>query len=180
MLIEIIGGSGSGKSKFAEDCCEKLCPGQKLYIATMEPYDKESYQRIARHKKMRSGKHFDTLECYTGLEQAEVSAHTVLLECMSNLVANEMYSPSGRREHTADWILRGVKHMTEQVEHLVIVTNQVFSGGMGYDPETMEYLRVMAQVNQRIAEIADGVYEVVHGIVIPVKEPKKDGAGQNI
>ncbi len=180
MLIEIIGGSGSGKSQFAEDCCERLCPGQKLYIATMEPYDEESHRRIARHKQMRAGKHFDTLECYTGLEQISVSAHTALLECMSNLVANEMYSPLGRREHTADWILRGVEHLTGQVEHLVIVTNQVFSDGVCYDPETTEYLRVMARVNERIAELADGVYEVVHGIAIPVKEPEKEWAEQNI
>lgn len=45
---------------------------------------------------MRKDKGFDTLECYTGLKHADVSGyHTVLLECMSNLTANEMYQEKG-------------------------------------------------------------------------------------
>ena len=44
------------------------------------------------------GKNFKTFECYTGLEKLTVPQNsTVLLECMSNLVANEMYSPNGRK-----------------------------------------------------------------------------------
>ncbi len=97
MLILVIGGSGSGKSEYAEQRCMELDIGPKLYIATMEAYDEESLTRVARHRKMRSGKGFDTLECYTHLEEALIPAgRTVLLECMSNLVANEMFSPLGR------------------------------------------------------------------------------------
>lgn len=170
MLIVVIGGSGSGKSEFAENCCVKLCPDLKAYIATMEPYDEESLQRIRRHQNMRSTKKFETYECYTGLEKLLIpKKSTVLLECMSNLVANEMYSPAGRSKHTADWIFRGIRALLSQAEHVVIVTNQVFSDGIIYEESTMEYLSVMAQVNQKLAQAADAVYEVVHGISIQVK-----------
>ena len=48
-------------------------------------------------EKMRAGKGFDTLECYTGLSGVRVpEGCTVLLECMSNLVANEMFREEGR------------------------------------------------------------------------------------
>ena len=181
MLIEVIGGSGSGKSEFAEGKCMELCPGEKLYIATMEPYDEESRKRVERHRNMRAGKQFATLEVYTGLEQAKIrTGSTVLLECMSNLTANEMYSPEGRKEDTAEWILKGIRHLCSRAEHVVIVTNQVFSDGITYDSGTMEYLKVLGMVNRRIARMADEVYEVVHGIPLMLKGPeeKKEGTGQ--
>lgn len=174
MFYYIIGGSGSGKSEFAESCCVRLHSEKKLYIATMEPYDEESRRRIARHRKMRDGKGFDTLECYTHLEHVEIEPGcTVLLECMSNLAANEMFSEKGRKEQTARTIYEGVLRLREQAEHLVVVTNQVFSDGITYDPGTQEYLRVMAEINSRAAAAADVVCEVVHGIPVFLKGQKK-------
>ena len=180
MLIEVIGGSGSGKSEFAEEKCMELCAGEKIYIATMEPYDEESKKRVERHRKMRAGKEFVTMEVYTGLEQAVIrKGATVLLECMSNLAANEMYSPSGRKEHTGDWILKGIRNLCRQAEHVVVVTNQVFSDGIEYDRGTMEYLQVLGKINRQIAQMADQVYEVIHGIPLTLKGPdgEKGGAG---
>lgn len=170
MFYYIIGGSGSGKSEYAESCCVKLASRQKFYIATMQPFDAESHARIKRHRKMRDGKGFETLECYTHLENVRIPAEsTVLLECMSNLAANEMFSDAGRKEDTAEVIFQGIRNLKAQAEHLVIVSNDVFSDGMIYDPGTEEYLKVMAQVNEKAAALADVVCEVVHGIEIPVK-----------
>lgn len=67
MLILVTGGSGSGKSAFAEDRILSLGEAKRIYIATMHPFDQESFKRIERHRKMRAGKGFDTIECYTGL-----------------------------------------------------------------------------------------------------------------
>ena len=61
MLHLITGGSGSGKSRYAEGEILKLGPGRRIYIATMYPYDEESRQRIARHRAMRAGKNFETI-----------------------------------------------------------------------------------------------------------------------
>lgn len=171
MLIEVIGGSGSGKSEFAEQRCMELCRGRKLYIATMQPFDEESRKRIERHRKMRAGKQFDTVEVYTGLENIEIPRQsTVLLECMSNLIANEMFSPAGRTKDTDQIIDMGVDHLCRYAANVVIVTNQVFSDGINYDETTMEYLRVLGAVNRSIAKKADEVWEVVCGIPIELKQ----------
>ena len=92
MMILVTGGSGSGKSAFAEDQVVSFGEAERVYIATMFPFDEESKKRVQRHRNMRSGKGFETIECYTDLAQVRVSkGSTVLLECMSNLVANEMF-----------------------------------------------------------------------------------------
>ena len=85
MLILVTGGSGSGKSAFAESVVMGLKTRPNLYIATMYPFDEECHRRIARHRLMRRDKGFETLECYTGLKDAKIpSSGTTLLECMSN------------------------------------------------------------------------------------------------
>lgn len=170
MVILVIGGSGSGKSEYAENCCMQLKTERKFYVATMEPFDEESYARIERHRNMRKGKGFETVECYTHLEDVEIpGGGTVLLECMSNLVANEMFSDAGRKEETVLAIQKGVENLIRQAEHVVIVTNQVFSDGITYDEGTDAWLRVLAKVNGQVAEIADIVCEVVHGIPVLIK-----------
>ena len=57
MLALVIGGSGSGKSAWAENLAASLGE-QRLYIATMQPFDEECSRRIARHIEMRREKNF--------------------------------------------------------------------------------------------------------------------------
>ena len=100
MLHIVYGGSASGKSSYAESFAMSLQgDGRLLYIATMYPYkwntteiDPETMQRIERHRAMRADKGFDTIECYRHVEHIVAKRQDVLLlECMSNLLANEMY-----------------------------------------------------------------------------------------
>ncbi len=100
MLHIVYGGSASGKSSYAESIAMSLQgDGRLLYIATMYPYkwntteiDPETMQRINRHRAMRADKGFDTVECYRHVEHIVAKRQDVLLlECMSNLLANEMY-----------------------------------------------------------------------------------------
>ena len=85
----------------------------------MIPFGKETEEKIARHRKLRAGKGFETIECYTDLKKAAEILQTketgsVLLECMSNLVANEMYDPSGAGENAEESILAGI-HKLQKV-----------------------------------------------------------------
>ena len=61
MLRLIIGGSASGKSEYAERLVCSL-PGKRIYAATMEPFGEEGRERIARHRKLREGRGFVTVE----------------------------------------------------------------------------------------------------------------------
>ena len=170
MMILVTGGSGSGKSAFAEDCVVASGTEKRIYIATMYPFDEESKKRVQRHRKMRQGKGFETIECYTGLSQVEVPAKsTVLLECMSNLTANEMFQEDGAHENTVNAVMNGVRQLKEQAENLIIVTNEIFSDGMVYDKETENYQRLLGKINAYLAEISDVCYEVVYGIPLRIK-----------
>ena len=89
-----------------------------------------------------------------------------LLECMSNLTANEMFSGEQPmdRQTVIEKILRGVDVLRKQMDPLVIVTNNVFEDGIVYDSATMEYIEALGRINERLAAEADEVVEVTAGI----------------
>ena len=171
MLELVTGGSGSGKSAYAESrICEynRQAPKPLFYIATMYPYGEETEKKIERHRMLRKGKGFETLEWYTGLkqhlEEGSLKGADVLLECMSNLVANEMYMESGAGCHADQAILEGIQELNQQCANLVIVTNEVFSESVPDSPEMKEYKRILGRINREIAAMADQVTEVIYGI----------------
>ena len=169
MLHVITGGSGSGKSAFAEEQVLKAGQKKRIYIATMIPYGKDGKQRVERHRELRKEKQFETIECYKNLADLKIPAHSVvLLECMSNLVANEIFEPDGAKEYTVDSVIKGVRHLMEQASDVVIVTNEIFSDGVAYDSEMQKYLDALGTVNQKMAALADHVTEVVYGIPIQI------------
>ena len=134
MLTLITGGSGSGKSEFAEDLSVSYKSNNLIYIATMFLYDNESLKKVERHKRMRDHKNFKTIECFKNLKSLFISNNsTVLIDCMSNLVANEMYLEGGAKDKTVQEVIRGIESINNQAENLVIVTNEVFSDGIVYD-----------------------------------------------
>ena len=170
MMTLVVGGSASGKSAYAESLILAAKSWPRTYIATMEPFDEECLRRVEKHRSMRAAKRFETLECYTGLAAVHVPPDSVvLLECMSNLCANEMYSPRGSGDRAAEVILRGVERLRDQRGDLVVVSNEVFAGGRCYEEGTMAYLRQLAQINRRMAAMADNVCEVACGIPVYYK-----------
>ena len=165
MLILVIGGAASGKSAFAESlACKGASP--RVYVATMQSVDAECEKRIARHRQMRAGKGFTTLECPSELENADIWGKTALLECLSNLAANEMFAPGMTPQKAKQNILNGIDLLCRRCERVVIVSNEIFCDGIDYDASTQAYRVLLAQLNRAIAERADCVFEVVHGIPI--------------
>ena len=175
MLHVVTGGSGSGKSAYAEKETIRLAKEnscKKYYIATMEPFGEETLNKIARHREMRKDKGFATLECYVDLKGTSETLSgrpTVLLECMSNLTANEIYRPDGAGDQTADQIMEGVEELCKKCEHVVIVTNEVCSECTRDSEDMIRYKQILSEVNCRLAKKADWVTEVVYGIAVEVK-----------
>lgn len=208
MITLITGGSGSGKSAYAEKyIChasnEKGCK-EKYYIATMQVFDDEGQRKIDRHRRLRAGKGFITIEQPRDIKKAVEklqsenclkTGRSALLECMSNLVANEMFPPADASgiqaaeaekealdeiENMKDYentqirrvskkVLKEVSILSENVAELVIVTNNVFEDGVSYDQSTMNYIKAMGIVNRGLAAMAERVVEVVAGIPVTVK-----------
>ena len=169
MLTLVVGGAASGKSEYAESLVLKT-PLPRVYLATMQVWDAECAARVEKHRKMRAQKQFETVECPLALGSVDLPARgTALLEDLGNLTANELYSPEGAGPHTAEAVLHGIENVASQCEHLVIVSNEVFSGGADYAGDTDRYLRALAQINNAVAARADNVCRVVCGIPVYYK-----------
>lgn len=161
MFTLIIGGSASGKSEYAERHVLTL-QGQRIYLATLEPWDEECLARIRKHQNARADRGFTTIECSHGLDTLTVPAGSnVLLDGLGNLVAGELYRQDGRGTAA---ILTGVNHLLEQSGHLTIVADEVFSGGQDYEGDTLRYLREMGRFHCDLAQRADRVVEIVCGV----------------
>lgn len=168
MMILITGGSKCGKSSLAETLLNDISE-QKYYLATMKPFGEEAQKAIIRHQKMRKEKNFITIEQYIDIDKIRIPAHSaVLLECMGNLCANEMF-----RDDTifypVEKIIRNLKSLYSVTDMLVIVTNEVGMDGISYSAGTMQYLSAMAELNQNTAQMADTVIECVCGIPLVMK-----------
>ncbi len=169
MIYLIIGTPDSGKSAKAESLVLTISDvGHRYYIATMEPFGEEGKKRVEKHRKMREGKGFETIECplrvheiIDGIKDRENA--TCLLECMSNLIGNEMHTEKGMEMGEAelsDYITDSVKTLADAVKNLVIVTNRFPLEGEGYDDDTRRFVRLVDIVNEKLRRRADEVYEL--------------------
>ena len=173
MLMVLTGGAATGKSAHAERLlCERVPKGERVYVATMQPFGEVAKRRIQRHHALRASRGFQTYERYTDLEGLDLprSYGGILLECMSNLVANECFSPDGVGfDRAEEAILNGISHLEKQCELLVVVTNEIFSDGEQYTAETERYIEIISRINRRLADEADYFAESVCGIILPLK-----------
>lgn len=192
MLYLITGGSGSGKSEFAEGVAAELYrqeavqreaaqkkAGGLFYVAAMQPFDEECVRRIERHRQMRKEKGFSTVECYHHLETVQAGPGDVfLIECMSNLLANEMYDVQGRIKSEEsercleEAVVQPILSLNKKAAHVVVVTNEVFSDGEEYAEESKQYMRLLGRLNRELAEQAEKAAEVVYGIPLYRKGEK--------
>ena len=103
----------------------------------MIPRGDEGKNKVIRHRTMRQNKGFITIEKYLDLKTADIDENDcVLVECMSNLLANEMFEDNGSREYAVENIKKGIKHISESAKNSVFVSNDVFRDGYQYDEET--------------------------------------------
>ena len=171
MLILLTGGSGSGKSVYAEDLCLKL-PAPHYYVAALQTEGDGGAEKIAYNRRLHSEQGFITIERPRDLAGLVLSARgTALLECICHLTANEMFAADGRYHDPVDKVLAGVEELARQCTHLLVVTNDVGSDGAyaAADEATQAYVRALGQINAALAEQADAVYELVCGIPVQMK-----------
>ena len=169
MLTLVLGGAASGKSAYAESLVLKTSL-PRYYLATMQVWDAECAARVEKHRRMRAAKQFETVECPLHLDAVRLPDRgTVLLEDLGNLTANELYDPAGAGADAAGAILRGLDILALQCENLIVVSNEVFSGGADYAGDTDRYLLALAQVNNALAARADNLVRVVCGIPVYYK-----------
>ncbi len=169
-FLLLIGGSKSGKSALAEDWSQEAAErftAPLVYLATMEAgEDRENLERIARHRRQRAGKGFrdvekarDLLELGSEIPQGSV----LLLECLGNLVANELFRddvkelPELSVEKLKFKILRDLDGLMEKCRLLILVSNDISSDILDYDAGTRSWIRLMGALHTALAERRDGL-----------------------
>ncbi len=206
-MIELVyGGSGSGKSEFAENLVLNSDCESRFYIATMKIFDDEGKKRVERHRKLRGNKNFITIEetnesknledavekikkmtsdenledssGFGGEKSSEKKKSAVLVECLSNLLANEMFLPGGKilsADEVAGKVISGLKRLFSagnDFSEIVLVSNNIFDDGLDYDEATKSYMEALAKINAFAAKNADKVFEVVAGIPLEISEAR--------
>ena len=174
MIILVLGTPKSGKSLMAEEMSLALNDSEKYYLATMRVMDQEGALRVEKHRKQREGKGFVTIERgreITGAvkDMANPEEATVLLECVSNLVGNELFETPVRSrmdademsaERFADEMADEIGKLARAVHHLVIVSSIYPLSDPGYDASTIRYVTYLHAVNKRLKALVDEVREL--------------------
>ena len=199
MIVVVYGGNASGKSVLAEKIALKLLQeegeaalkedtdetGDKvLYLATMRHDGSPSYdERVEKHRQRRGDKWFRTLECTANLREVifQNRQNVILLEDAGNLTANVLFpggetieEPDRTRTQTLVAELMGqIDHLISCTKHLVVVTNNIFDGGIILDQELNRYTQVLGELNQYLALRADVFMESVCGLPHILKGEKQ-------
>lgn len=172
MLVFVFGGSGSGKSEYGE--ARVLAAGRmpRYYVATMEPSGAEAKKRIRRHRQLRQGKGFETVECACRIDKLRLPAGgALLIEDLSNLIANEIWGKGGRgfSPDLARLACDGIFRLAKEHALVVVVGNDIHRDCGMLSRETEAFLRLLGEAHALLAAQADEVTEVVCGIALPVK-----------
>lgn len=164
MRTLVFGGANCGKSHYAEQLAMD-CGGRRAYVATMRPLGEEAEARITRHRAMRADKGFVTIERYRALGGLDLQGcDTVLVECLGNALANELFDPGTKAEGAKAALLEDLASLERRAKHLILVSNDVFSDGISYPPETEAYIRILGEIHRYLTAKWEGCVELVCGI----------------
>ena len=176
-MILVIGPPDSGKSEIAEQLTQEYPDRRLYYLATMKIMDEEGRKRVARHRKQRSGRGFTTIELTRDLTKAlsfidDPDKAVVLLECVANLVANEMYDDPALSQASrsgAEGEKEFSKAVAEEIEALsrgvfeLIAVSAVYGPEDSDDKETRLYKKLIEMVNITLKDRAESVIETGKG-----------------
>ncbi|MEM6276410.1 MAG: bifunctional adenosylcobinamide kinase/adenosylcobinamide-phosphate guanylyltransferase [Pseudomonadota bacterium] len=160
-LTLVLGGAGSGKSRFAEDLVSATgC--RRHYIATAQAFDAEMKEKIAAHQRQR-GPDWITHEAPDDVApalQAAEKGDIVLLDCATLWLSNQLLAERVLDVEIAKF-LDAVRGCTAP---LVVVSNEV---GQGVVPEYKmgrAFRNAQGRLNQALATESDLAVFVIAGL----------------
>jgi adenosylcobinamide kinase / adenosylcobinamide-phosphate guanylyltransferase len=156
----ITGGIKSGKSSYALSRAN-LLEGNKNFLATAVPFDKEMKNRIIRHKEER-GPEYNTIE--ESLDIHLFSKDNIILDCVTVWMNNLFYN--GRED---EWKIILNSFLEANTGNIIIVSNEVGLGNIPMDPLGRKYNEYLAAANKIIAASMDELVLMVSGIPLRIK-----------
>ncbi|MBU5467164.1 bifunctional adenosylcobinamide kinase/adenosylcobinamide-phosphate guanylyltransferase [Virgibacillus sp. MSJ-26] len=186
-LIFITGGARSGKSAFAEKYAQKLsgASGSNLhYIATAKATDEEMTERIKRHRKDRAESKiaWTTWEASIDIHKLApefTSQDVVLLDCLTILLTNELFSKNNEgelgtfKDEIYSKVLDGLYLLKRKVHSLVIVSNEVLLAPLNDSPVVEVYAELIGRLHQVLVQQSTEAYLVEMGVPIQMKSEYK-------
>lgn len=168
MITFVIGGTRSGKSRYALELAGRH--PHPAFLATAEPIDPELQERIRRHRADRAGR-FHTVEEPLDLAAAlrRLPEHTgvAVVDCLTVWLGNVLHhrpAGAGGAEIAALLAVLGNPPCP-----LVLVSNEVGSGGIHSNALARQFTDLLGHLNQQVAARADRVVLVVSGVSLVLK-----------
>jgi len=168
--ILVIGGCRSGKSSHALHLAEQI-PGQKIFIATCMPQDKEMEQRVLRHRQQRSSA-WETLEVPFFLPEAihknGIEGHVILVDCLT-LWINNLILNDNKPENIDNHIQKLIQSIETSECPVILVSNEVGTGIVPENKLARLFRDITGFANQKVAACVDCVIWMVAGIPVKIK-----------
>jgi adenosylcobinamide kinase / adenosylcobinamide-phosphate guanylyltransferase len=168
--ILVIGGCRSGKSGHALNLANQIS-GNKIFMATCKPHDKEMEERVLLHKKQRS-RAWTTLEVPIHLpEEIDKNSwkeNVILVDCLTLWISNLMLESNDQQNMDAP-----VRNLVRSLEKascpIILVSNEVGTGIVPENALARRFRDIAGFANQKVAACADSVIWMVAGIPVGVK-----------
>lgn len=177
-VILIVGGSRSGKSRYALELSE-AAGDRRLFVATCPNVDDEMDERVRKHQLERVNRDWHTVEEQIDLsgtiEQYGADFDVILIDCLTLWINNLMFREDGLA-HLFDekQIENNCRSWLEKANDfagtLVCVSNEI---GMGIVPDNAlarKYRDLVGTCNQTVAEVANQVVMVSCGLPLNLKK----------
>lgn len=145
--------------------------GQKIFIATCVPQDKEMDQRVLRHQQQRSST-WTTFEIPISLPEAinknSQKGNVILVDCLTlwinNLILDDE-NPAKIDEH----ILKLTRSIEKAECPVILVSNEVGTGIVPENKLARLFRDIAGSANQKVAACVDRVIWMVAGIPVNIK-----------
>jgi adenosylcobinamide kinase/adenosylcobinamide-phosphate guanylyltransferase len=178
LITLVLGGTRSGKSRYAQQLARQLSP-RPLYVATSRSWDAAHQQRIARHQRER-GPEWRTLECELELESLALDGEVAVIDCVTLWLTNFFSDENADLERCLARAERALEQLAQRRAQLLLVSNEL--GQSLHAPTELgrKFVDLQGLVNQAIAARADNVAWIVAGIATYLKGrvPSGDAGGQ--
>ncbi len=171
-IIFVLGGARSGKSKYAVELAKKF--KKAAFIATALAGDEEMKKRIKLHRIARP-QHWKLIEeeknIVSVLNKVQNKYEIILIDCLglwiSNLLVDNLKDADIEKK-----INKLINSLSKSKLNIILVSNEVGSCIVPYNPLARRFQDLVGLANQKIAEKADKVIYMQAGIPIIIKGEK--------
>ncbi len=181
MLIFILGGIRSGKSRYAGEIVNKISKNENkkiVYIATYknDGKDAEMTERIERHKNnrpntwnvMEVGKIYDVAS-----KLREIENSVIIIDCLTLLVSNFFAENKNADESSItseiEKMLKEIRKGIKKNNDIIIISNEVGQGIIPPNKISRRYADLLGRANQIVAKHSAQFYFMFAGIPLKIK-----------